>query len=334
MAVVALQFQRKERRRMVDCVAFLVEKVHTEVVFDREGPLSPLVLRRFHVYRPVDEVVVPEGIDPDWGLADMVSEVCAEQREMIGVVLKKDKGVWKEQTSARIELWPQHPDVPERRYDPSPEGKAAIAEYVRGRPQNRLRRNVFEGEYQAVESRVISLGLPPERCTYFQPPAPASAGRTAQERREILVVQDEDGELSVSLCGFAKIPEEGKWFEVFVPLSECFEEGLGATDADILQHLSSVAARHAATRVWWITKDAQGWRQGLLADAVPRAPLVDMTPKPAVLGVSMLALEDYLSWRSKSYATEIRLLDASDDATVLRTFKKGREAEEPVLLTD
>lgn len=319
---------------MVDCVVFLVETVRADVVFEREGPLSPLVLRRFHVYRPVAEVVVPDKIDPDWGLADMVSDVCAEQREIVGVVLKKEKGVWKEQTSARIELWGHGPDVPERKYDPSPEGKAAVEDYVRGRQQNRLRRNVFEGEYQATETRVISLGLPPERCTYFQPPAPASAGRTAQERREILVVQDEDGELSVSLCGFARIPEEGKWFEVFVPLDESTEEGLGATDADILQRLSSTAARHAATRVWWVTKDAQGWRQGMVADAVARGPVVDMTPKPAVLGVSMLALEDYLSWRSKAYATEIRLLDASDDATVLRTFKKGRETEEPVPLTD
>lgn len=332
--LIALEFQKKVGRKTVPTVAVLVEKHRSEVVFERDGLLAPLVDRTFHVYWPVAEIAVPETAD--WLHFPDLEEIAGTHGVVDHQWLVKEKGVWKGKASGKNTPWPG------RRFDPStvaaftPSEEAAnvISDYVKGRQQNKSRRNLMGADDRPSGKRVISRGLPKERCTYFQPPAPPTAGKTAQERREILVVQDEDGELSISLCGYARIPEEGKWFEVFVPLAEATEDRLGDDDASILQTLARHAARHAASRVWWITKDAEGWRQGMVADRVEPSPSPEMTPKPAVIGISMLALEEYLAWRSRSYAMDIRLLDASDESTILRTFQKGREAEEGVPLTD
>jgi hypothetical protein len=333
--LVTLEFQKKVGRKMVPTVVALVKNTRNEVVFEKDGALSPLVEREFHLYWPAAEFAVPEGAD--WMNFPELEEIAGRYGVVDHRWLMKDRnGVWTGKASFLNTPWP------DRRFDPasvadftpSTEAANAIADYVKGRKQNKSRRNLMARDDRPAEVRIIDRGLPKDRCTYFQPPAPASAGKTAQERREILVVQDEDGELSISLCGYARIAEEGKWFEVFVPLAESSEDLLGKTDAEILQTLTVHAAKHAATRVWWITRDADGWRQGMIADGIAPSWSVEMTPKASVLGVSMLALEDFLSWRSKSYAMEIRLLDASDEGTILRTFKKGRETEEGVPLTD
>jgi hypothetical protein len=332
--LIALEFQKKVGRKTVETLAILIEEMRSEVVFEKDGPLSPLVLRNFYTYWPVAEVAVQEMSKEPWMQLAQLEEIAGRYRAHRYDWLEKEKGVWKVKAAGREPAAGSIQSDPREEFDLSPEATNVVNDYVRGRQQNKARRNLMGRDDRPNPDRVIDRGLPRDRCTYFQPPAPASAGKTAQERREILLVQDEDGELSISLCGYAKIAEEGKWFEVFVPLAESSEDLLGATDGEILQTLTFHAARHAATRVWWITKDSDGWRQGMVADGVAPGWSVEMTPKASVLGVSMLALEDYLGWRSKSYGMDIRLLDASDEATILRTFKKGRETEEGVPLTD
>lgn len=332
--LIALEFQKKVGRRTVQTLAVLIEETRAEVVFEKEGPLSPLVLRHFHTYWPVAETAVHEMAKEPWMQLAQLEGIAGLYRAHRYDWLEKEKGVWKVKASGREPAAGSTRSDPREEFQLSPEAANVVNDYVRGRQQNKARRNLMGRDDRPSLGRIIDRGLPRDRCTYFQPPAPASAGKMAQERREILVVQDEDGELSISLCGYAKIAEEGKWFEVFVPLAESSEDLLGTTDAEILQTLTFHAARHAATRVWWIARDADGWRQGMIADGVAPGWSVEMTPKASVLGVSMLALEDYLGWRSKSYAMDIRLLDASDESTILRTFKKGRETEEGVPLTD
>lgn len=332
--LLALEFQRKVGRRMVPTLAILVEVVRAEVSFEKDAALSPLVLRHFHTYWPVEEIAVSDLARDPTGQLLKLEELAGRYRAEKFYWLEKEKGVWQVKAAGREPAPKAERDDHTVGHPLSPEASNVVNDYVKGRQQNKSRRNLLGRDDRPTPGRVLERGLPKERCTYFQPPAPASAGKTAQERREIMLVQDADGDFSISLCGFAKIAEEGKWFEVFVPLAEGCGDALGRTDAEILQALGFYAARHAATRVWWIVKDCDGWRQGMVADGIAPGFAAERSPKAEVLGVSMLALEDYLIWRSRSYAMDIRLLDASEETTILRTFMKGREAEESVPLTD